>query len=195
MARKSTEVRQQEIIQATLNLIASEGVQGLTTARLATQVDLSEAALYRHFSNKLDIVGATIDSVGQFLIPTLSAAAGSGKTLAKLERVLKTQLRFIEEHPGMARLLFSDEVHFNSDILRTKLYSVIQRYLSFIENLLSEGQTSREVSDECDIKAAAMHFLGLIQAQVLLWSLSGGHHALTSQADQLWVLYKKAVIK
>ena len=192
-ARKSTEERQREIIEATLDLIAELGVQGLTTARLAERIGLSEASLYRHFDGKLDIVRHTIETIGQQLIRTLMTSAGQGTPSERLRRVLEAQLAFIEKRPGVPRILFSDEIHYNSEALREKLYDIMLRYSSFIENVLSEGVATGEFRDDLDLNAAAQSFLGLVQTQVLLWSLSDGRRAPTDRVEELWAMFQRGV--
>jgi len=191
--RKSHEERQREIVDATLELIAELGVQGLTTARLAERIGLSEASLYRHFDGKLDIVRHTIETIGQRLIRTLMDSTGSGTPSERLRRVLEAQLAFIEQRPGVPRILFSDEIHDNSESLREKLYDIMLRYTSFIENLLSEGVAAGEFRADLDLNAAAQSFLGLVQTQVLLWSLSDGRRAPTDRVDELWAMFQRGV--
>jgi len=121
MSRKSSAERQQEIVQAVLSLIAEQGIQGVTMTRIADRVGITEAALYRHFRGKMEIVAATIDTTFDELYAILTVSADGGTTCEMLKNVLTAHLRFIEKHPGMARILFSDEVHFNSPSLRKKL--------------------------------------------------------------------------
>lgn len=194
MNRKSSRIRKKEIVQATFKLIADEGVRGLTTARIAQKVGFSEAALYRHFSTKQEIIKATIDAAGQQVIKTLSTATSSKNALKNLKKVLEAHLRFIEENPGITRLLFSDEIHFNNQNLRAKLFQIMEGVQSFIRDLLEQGINSGEIKGELDVETAATFYLGVIQSQVLLWSLSGGRRSLSDQISQLWEAYK-AILK
>lgn len=193
MVRKTTAERQQEIEQAVLDLIATEGIQGLTMSRIAARIGVSEAALYRHFHGKLDIVHATIAASFDRVMERLTQAAGKGKALVRLYRVFVAQLRFVEDHPGMARILFSDEVHFNSPKLRRELDARIGRLLGFIADLLASGVESGELTPELDVHTAAALYLGLVQTQLLLWSVNGRKGRLTEGAERLWALYERAI--
>lgn len=195
MARKPTAERQQEIEQAVLDLIATEGTHGLTMARIAARIGVSEAALYRHFRGKLDIMYATIAAAFDQVMNNLARAAGSGVVTARLHRVFVAHLQFIEEHPGVARILFSDEVHFNALELRRELDARIRRLLRFITDLLASGVESGELSADLDVDVAAALYLGLIQTQLLLWSVNGRKGRLTAGAERLWALYKRAITR
>ena len=193
MARKSTAERKQEIEQAVLDLIATEGTQGITMSRIAAHVGVSEAALYRHFRGKLDIMYATIAAVFDQVMNIIARAAGNGRTTMRLRRVFIAHLQFIEEHPGVARILFSDEVHFNAQELRRELDARVRRLLKFITDLLSLGVERGELSADLDVNAAAALYLGLIHTQLLLWSVSGKRGRLTLGAERLWAFYMRAL--
>ncbi|NOX19159.1 MAG: TetR/AcrR family transcriptional regulator, partial [Chlorobi bacterium] len=63
--------RQNEIINASISLIAEKGIQGLTIKNLAHAINVSEPALYRHFKNKTAILIAILDSF-KTLVPNIS---------------------------------------------------------------------------------------------------------------------------
>jgi AcrR family transcriptional regulator len=193
MARKSSDERRQEIVQAVLDLIAVEGIQGITMSRIAAKVGISEAALYRHFRSKLDIVHTTIGTVFDQILALLASAATTGDAPTDVQRVFTAHLRFIERHPGVARILFSDEIHFNNLALRNELNGRIVQLLDFIADFLSTGVAAGNLPQDLDVENAAVLYLGLIQAQVLLWTLEEKKYSLTARADRLWALYEKAI--
>ncbi len=193
MARKGTAERRKEIEAAVLDLIAQEGTHGLTMARIADRIGVSEAALYRHFSGKLAIIHAVISHSFDRVMEALVRAAGSGGSMERLHRVFVAHLGYIEDHPGMARILFSDEVHFNAPELERELNTRIGQLLRFIGGIIAAGVEDGELSPAIDIDAAAALYLGLIQTQLLLWSVGGKQERLTSGAERLWELYRRAL--
>lgn len=193
MARKPTAERQVEIEQAVLDLIATEGTQGLTMARIAARIGVSEAALYRHFHGKLDIIYATIATSFDRVMNDLTQAAGNGDATTRLHRVFVAHLQFIEDHPGMARILFSDEVHFNADKLRHELNARVEQLFQFVGGIIGAGVGNGELSSTINVDAAAALYLGLIQTQLLLWSVNERTGRLMTGAEQLWALYARAL--
>ena len=193
MSRKSSAERQQEIVEAVLDLIAKQGIQGVTMTRIADRVGITEAALYRHFRGKLEIVAATIDTAFDELHAMLTASAGGGTMCEMLKNVLTAHLRFIEKRPGMARILFSDEVHFNSPALRKKLSQRGEQVASLIAGLLHAGSAAGELQADLDVKSATVLYRGIIQAQVLLWAHAETKGRLVDSADGIWALYEKAI--
>jgi len=193
MSRKSSAERQQEIVQAVLSLIAEQGIQGVTMTRIADRVGITEAALYRHFRGKMEIVAATIDTTFDELYAILTVSADGGTTCEMLKNVLTAHLRFIEKHPGMARILFSDEVHFNSPSLRKKLSQRGEQVSGLIANLLYAGSAGGELQADLDVKSATVLYRGIIQAQVLEWAHAEKKGKLADSADGIWALYEKCI--
>lgn len=191
MSRKKSEVRKKEIVQSSLELIEEGGIRNLTTARIAERVGFSEAALYKHFQTKEEIIETSIDVAGTKLSNKLKKAAEGVVGLKKLSNVLEAHLQFVEENPGVARLLFSDEIHFNRKKLREKLLQVVEQTTDFVKEVLKSGIESGEIREDLDLEAAAIFYLGIFQSQVLFWSLSGGQSSLTGKFDRLWGFYRE----
>ncbi|MGB9592440.1 MAG: TetR/AcrR family transcriptional regulator, partial [Candidatus Kryptoniota bacterium] len=75
MERKPTEIRQEEIKRAFLEIVDGEGLHNLSTRKLAEKVGVTEGALFRHFRSKRDIILSIIDSVEQVLMSSLQSVA------------------------------------------------------------------------------------------------------------------------
>ncbi len=194
--RKTTSERKKEIVNSALDLIGEKGIESLRTKQIADRVGFSEAALYKHFSNKKEVVRATIKTAGEELLESLTESiekADSDGNLAKLRKVLETHMRFIRENPGVTRLLFSDEVHFNEEDLRDALFNVISEYRNIFKDLLVEGIEEGQIREDLNLDAAFTFYFGMIQSQILFWSLSGGEKSLEGQVDELWKLYRGLV--
>jgi AcrR family transcriptional regulator len=193
MARKDTETRQREIIEATLALLAESGTQNLTTAHIAERVGISEAALYRHFDGKFDIIGSSIKFVGKRMRSQLSEIPEEKSAKEKLKRVFFHHLEYIEDHPGNARLLFSDDIHFDDPELRKLLRGIVEGRKSFIGEIIEEGQQEGAIKPGMDPEGVALMFIGLIQSKVLLWSLAGRSSSLTRNSRKLWGVFEEAI--
>jgi len=193
MTRKSTAERKQEIVNAVLVLIAELGIQGVTMGRIADKVGITEAALYRHFDSKLGIIGATIDAAFDDLLETLENSARGGTASEILRSALVAHLEFIEKKPGVARILFSDEVHFNSPELQEKLVRRGGYVAGHIAALLHAGSSTGEFNKDLDVKSATLLYRGIVQAQVMLWAHAGKRIGLVANADGVWMLYERAI--
>lgn len=193
MGRKDTETRQREIVEATLELLAESGIQNLTTAHIAERVGITEAALYRHFDGKFDIIGSTIEFVGKQMRLELSKISKEKSAKERLKRIFFRHLKYIEQHPGNARLLFSDDIHFDDQKLRGFLRDVVEERKQFIQEIVKEGQSQGVIKADMNPEGIALMFIGLIQSKVLLWSLSGSDFSLTRESKKLWDVFSRSI--
>lgn len=193
MKKETTEVRREQIVKAALTIIGDEGVQGLTTAKIAKLVGVSEANLYRHFKNKDAILTAVVEDLEQTLSNNLKAVnAQDIAPLEKLERIFKLHLRHIEGNRGIPRIVFSSEVVFRKD-LREKLSSFINRYIGMLAGILDEGVKDGSIKCTGSSTITAGMFIGMIQLSALRWSLSGFKTSLLDEGNKLWEAYKENI--
>lgn len=189
--KEATEVRKEQIVKASLAIIGEEGIQGLTTAKIARKVGVSEASLYRHFKGKDDILTAAVDGLENTLSSNLKAVkAEGGAPLEKLENVFKRHLTMIEENRGIPRLVFSSELHFRED-LRDRLSSLITGYLKGLSGIIKEGCKEGSIKGAIDADASASIFIGMIQLSALRWSLSDFKTSLLEEGGKLWTAYRQ----
>lgn len=192
--RKETSgVRREQIVKAALAIIGAKGVQGLTTARIAKAVGISEANIYRHFRNKDDVVMAVIDSIETTLTDNLKAVCEEDVTsLKKIERIFNLHLAYISDNRGIPRVVFSSEILFTKDI-RKKLSSFVDRYLEMLAGILEEGTKDGSIKRGINARAMASLFIGMIQLNALRWLLDNFRSPLTKEGGRLWQTYRKSV--
>ena len=88
--------RQQQIVETAIKLIADKGIQNLTTKNLAKEIGISEPALYRHFSSKLEILKAVITNFQIKMQPALEKLNKSVNSLNKIESFILEHLKIIK---------------------------------------------------------------------------------------------------
>jgi AcrR family transcriptional regulator len=187
MLKKDTKTRQAEIVSAAIVIIGETGVRGLTTARLAGRLGMSEPNLYRHFADKQAILCAVVDEIGR-------AIAGKAETIAgmdmpadmKLKKIMESHVREVEAKCGIPRLVFSEEVHVTDTALRDRLVRTIGAYMSVIERVVSEGVDKGVFKKGLGVPETARTFLGMVQFMALRWSLSGFAFPLEVESRRLW---------
>lgn len=105
--RYDTRIRQQQVIQATLEIISQKGVSGLTTAEIARQVGIAEATIFRHFATKEEILAATICHIRDSLLSwSRDRIAKPGSSMGKLGDILRFHLELFERNSGIPRIIF-----------------------------------------------------------------------------------------
>ena len=101
--------RKLQILQTLASMLESPKGEKITTAALAARLDVSEAALYRHFASKAQMFEGLIEFIEQTLFGLLNKiTAEEVSGLKQLEAIMTTLLGFAKKNPGMTRVLIGD---------------------------------------------------------------------------------------
>jgi len=96
--------RRDQILQALAHMLETSPGQRITTARLAAEVGVSEAALYRHFPSKARMFEGLIDFIEDSLLSRVNLIMAEEKdTMARCHHILQLLLVFAERNPGITR--------------------------------------------------------------------------------------------
>ncbi len=167
--------RQIEIIKAATKRIDEHGIQDLTIKTLAADLNLSEAALYRHFKSKneilLGLLTYFISEMKERLSVTLSNTDQSASTL--LKNLFDSQLRSFVKNPSIVSVIFSEGIfQFNKELSDT-VASMMELMHMQIEGIVKKGQASGTFSKIVGVSTITTIIMGGMRITVLKWKLSG----------------------
>jgi AcrR family transcriptional regulator len=189
-----TQIRREQIAQATLDLVAAGGLKKLSVAAVARRVGLVPSALYRHFKSKDDVLGAALEMILEKLLTNVAAVCEeTDDPLERLHRLLLRHIRMIRENRGIPLIIFSQDFYAGHPDRRERVYAGICDYVSEVGRLIRQAQQTGQVGQRVDVEAAAVLFLGMIQPSAILWHMSDGQFDVTRQAQKAWPLFLKAV--
>lgn len=92
-----------QILQALATMLEQPGSERITTAALAARLDVSEAALYRHFASKAQMFEGLIEFIEQSvfsLVNQIVATAGDAPGPLQARRIVSVLLQFGEKTPA-----------------------------------------------------------------------------------------------
>jgi AcrR family transcriptional regulator len=194
-AKLHTDIRQEQIVQAALSVVASHGLQGLTVQRVARQLGLAPSAMYRHFRSKDEVLTAILALIHTRLLGNVRAICEEvADPLERLERLLWRQLQLIRDTPAIPRIVFSDEGSHGHPERQAAVYRIIRGYLVRVGDLMRQGQHAGRIRADVTPDTLALLFLGLIQPPAFLWHLSGEAFDLTAHTDQAWQVFSGAIV-
>ena len=128
--------RRVQILQALATMLEQPGAERITTAALAARLDVSEAALYRHFASKAQMFEGLIEFIEQSVFTLVNQIGereppGTGQA-AKIVAML---LHFAEKNPGMTRVMVGDALVFENDRLQQRM----NQFFDKIESTLKQS--------------------------------------------------------
>ncbi|MFZ4553122.1 MAG: nucleoid occlusion factor SlmA [Betaproteobacteria bacterium] len=126
MARQPGQ-RRDEILQALATLLESPDSGKITTAALAARLDVSEAALYRHFASKAKMYEALIEFIEATLFGLVNKVQGEAPADRQVEQILSLLLGFASRNRGMARILIGDALVHEDARLQARVNQLLDR--------------------------------------------------------------------
>lgn len=114
--------RKIQILQQLAEMLEDPKCKKVTTALLASKLEVSEAALYRHFASKAQMYEGLIEFIEQTifgLITKISSTEQSG--LAQVSATVSMLLNFSKKNPGMTRVLIGDALVYEDDRLQERI--------------------------------------------------------------------------
>lgn len=188
------EQRRAVTVAAVLELAAENNPSEITTAAIAQRMQLSQGALFRHFSSKAAIWQAVMEWVAERLLSRLDEAAqGAVSPLAAMEAMFMAHLEFASSHPGAPRIIFGELQRAGDTPAKQMTRTLIGRYGERLRGLIEEGQGGGEVDREVDPAAAATLFIGTIQGLVMQSLLSGDLARMRVEAPGVFAIYRRGI--
>jgi AcrR family transcriptional regulator len=191
---KSTSVRKKQIMDAARKLIMKAGSEHVTVRNMAKEVGISEAAIYRHFKSKTEILFFLADSVADGLLHDIDMAGSVGLTSVDIiDEILRTHLSRIEQRRGLSFLVLAEIISFGDRSLNKKVSDNIRIYVDRLRLLLADGVRAGLIREDVSLEAAALLLFGMIQGLVNLWALNGYSFDLSEKYSELWKVYREAI--
>lgn len=161
-ARRSSEVRQAELINAALHIIETKGIAALSTRSLASQVGLSSGAIFRHFASLNALLDAVVSHVEAVIDLTYPPPALP--PVERLERFIEARSSAVGKQPGILRLILSEQFLLalpKSGSVR--LSACVRKTRAFVIDCLREGQESGELRADQPAETLAPVVMGTVQ--------------------------------
>ncbi len=128
MATDTKISRKQQILETLANMLEQPKREKITTASLAAKLDLSEAALYRHFASKAQMFEGLIDFIELSIFGIINKITTDEKDGAKqVQLIVNMLLKFAEKNPGMTRVLIGDALVNEEEHLQTRINQLYDR--------------------------------------------------------------------
>ena len=193
--RRTTEFRQQQIIEAAAKLIFKYGSEHLTVKRIANEVKISEAAIYRHFTSKKSILSFLISHIEEVLLKDISPEITGDEpvTLETIKKIIGNHFSAIDLRKGVSFQVIAEIISLGDRKLNKQASQAIGNYISRLKEILADGVRDGAVRGDIDLEASATLLFALIQGLVNIWALSDGSFKLTDKYASLWQIYREAV--
>ena len=191
--------RRVQILQALASMLEQPGAERITTAALAARLDVSEAALYRHFASKAQMFEGLIEFIEQTVFSLVNqiadresasaspdAANGLG-TVANGDKgidkaagvrhagkVAAMLIQFAEKNPGMTRVMVGDALVFENERLQQRMNQFFDKIESiFRQNLRGVAHANGSATPSVDAQVGASVLTAFVVGRLQRFARSG----------------------
>ena len=192
--RLKADDRRAVTVEAVVALAAEQNPSEITTAAIATRMQLTQGALFRHFANKDAIWQAVMEWVADRLLSRIErAASAAASPLAALEAMYLAHIAFVIEHPGVPRMMFGELQRADDSAAKRMVQTMLRRYGKRLRTLIRDGKANGELDANLDAAAAATLFIGSIQGLVMQALLLGDTKLMRSNAPGAFAIYRRGI--
>ena len=192
--KTSTDVRQEQIAVAALELVAERGMKALQVADIARRVGVVPSAIYRHYKSKGDILDTVLQLVGQRLQENvLGVCDETSDALQRLELLLMRHAKLLTTYRAIQSVIFSEEIYGGTSEQRNKAASIVKPYMRAIMRIVSEGQKDGAIRDDLRARTVAVMVMGIIQPAAIIAHLERGRFGLGNHVRQAWPVLRRGI--
>ncbi|HMC13061.1 MAG TPA: nucleoid occlusion factor SlmA [Gallionellaceae bacterium] len=195
MATKPGE-RKLQILQTIATMLEQPKGEKITTALLAAKLDLSEAALYRHFASKAQMFEGLIEFIEQTVFGLVNKiTTEESRGMKQVEDMLALLLGFAQKNRGMTRVLIGDALVNEDERLQARINQFLDRIEATLKQALRIAVTQGELDANTDVGAQANVLLCYVIGRWQLFGKSGYERDPMAQWTQQWaILSRRQVI-
>jgi TetR/AcrR family transcriptional regulator len=177
--------RRVQILQTLASMLEQPGADRITTAALAAKLDVSEAALYRHFASKAQMFEGLIEFIEHSVFTLINQIQErEAGALAQVHKTLTVLLQFAEKNPGMARVMVGDALVFEHERLLARMNQFFERFESQLrQSLRGVADAAGSATPTVDANAQASVLTSFAVGRLQRFARSGFKRSPTEHLD------------
>ena len=166
--------RKSQILQTLAQMLETPASERVTTASLAARLEVSEAALYRHFSGKAQMFEGLIEFIEQTLFALINKITTEEKSgTRQIEAIVGVLLGFAQKNKGMTRVLIGDAIVHEDEKLQVRINQLHDRLEAALKQAVRFGVTQNEILADTDAVACANLILSFVTGRWHQFAKSG----------------------
>jgi TetR/AcrR family transcriptional regulator len=182
--------RKAQILQTLASMLEAPKAERVTTALLAARLDVSEAALYRHFASKAQMFEGLIEFIEQTLFSLINRIQSEEQDAMKqVEATIVALLGFAQKNPGMTRVLIGDALVNEDERLQARVNHLIDRLEASLRQSTRLAVTAGQLPPDWDVNAYANTLVAYVIGRWHLFAKSGFKRAPTEAWPLHWRVF------
>ena len=186
--KRTVKERRQQVLTVLTHMLHSErGMERMTTARLAEEVGVSEAALYRYFPSKTKMFEALIDNIEANLFSRITTSIrNETNTMNRVRDIMQMILDFARKNPGLTRILTRHALMFEEPLLQARVAQFFDRLEMQFVNILQMRKLREGRGFNVDERIIAGHLVTLCEGQFMRYVRTNFRLGSNQSFEQQW---------
>ena len=167
--------RRVQILQALATMLEQPGAERITTSALAARLEVSEAALYRHFASKAQMFEGLIEFIEQTVFTLVNQISERElEPAVRTRKLVVMVLQFAEKNPGMTRVMVGDALVFENDRLQERMNQFFDKLESSLKQSLRDAASaSGAATPSVDAQVRASVIIAFMVGRLQRFARSG----------------------
>lgn len=175
-----------EIVQAAIQVISRQGYEKLTTKNLAHSLGVTDAALYRHFDSKKDLIRMILCYFEHLSCEVLQQIKEQKlQPLDQIRRFVDNRYEMFEQEPDLAMVMFSEELFKNDPSFADYFQGIMHIHRDEVLGYIMEGQQQGVIRSELNPMHLFRIVVGSMRLLVTQWNLTQRAFGLASEGKNL----------
>ena len=190
--------RKKEILITLLNILASSRSSHVSTAQLASEIGISEAALYRHFPSKIKIYESLLRQEEENLLQEITKSDTNkihNDVTARCRHTILIFFRYLEANPGLANLLVSNNLNRSEDKISRRAQRIFRRLEGALKEHYFEKRLSASNQTESSTDVRIEFLIRMIKGYLLDFADSNFKSNPSERIALDWFLIEQIIIQ
>lgn len=178
--------RQQQIIEASIDLIDQKGIQGFTIKNLSKEIGISEPGIYRHFESKMMILSTILDTFKQGMnaYHQTKDANDTAPAEEQIKEFFSTVFMMLSIKPALVSVIFAEEIFQNEPVLTAKVFEIQETNEKILLGFLKKVSLNKKLADT-DPELFTILMFGSVRLLVRKWKMSNYGFDLSKKGEAL----------
>ena len=164
--------RQIKIIEAAGKIITNAGISGLTIKNLSKEMEFSEAAIYRHFKSKEEIIISMLEMLAEQMDNRFSKIDINLSPEDRFKQLFASQFEYFKKHSFFVVAVFSDGLLEESKQINEQIFSIMQVKMKHLVPIIMAGQQTGVFTSKISTEELVHIIMGAFRLQMYKWRVS-----------------------
>lgn len=183
--------RQQQIIETAVKLVAEKGIQNFTIKNLSKEIGISEPAIYRHFTNKFDVLKNILVHLRNKMKPAIEELSKDGKVVDCIINFTNTQFHIFSQNHNLAKVIFAEANFQNEEELKNSIFLIMNSTQKLLNDKILNAQERGEINSNISAINLTRFIIGSMRFLVTQWNMSGAMFDIENEGRNLCLDLRK----